>query len=353
MAADPDPGAPISKNEIDPDLVKLARSRLKIGAVTSAGIVALVAVFAIKLSPDRRFAGNDSKPTKVSAAQIVAGNVDIDSYVSVAAEPVIAGAMRASQTENESGLRVAPVRGTSDRLWIVLPGDGWQAPSGFVYVGRLRKLADLPFASSLVDAKPRPLFAPPAAVRAGFTTGTLDGTSVADGDRVAIEVVDPGAASIIAAITERLPTAEAWTAALTQAGLAPTKPATLIGSDRLRFDIAQPVAGVTKKLADAKLVATRVEAVTRKGTTTWGQLKTSPAGSMVVDGASIPDAQIDLVGVYAVRGAPSDAYAVITGERPEDYWYVLPITIVLLGIGLVFLWALVRAVRRDYLPARA
>src|SRR5215470_10454320 len=112
MAADPDPGAPIPKDAIDPDLVKLARSRPKIGAVTAAGIVALAAVFAIKLNPDRRFSGNDTKPTKVTAQDIVAGNVDVDRYVSVPAEPVIAGAMRATQAEAETGLRIAPVRGT-------------------------------------------------------------------------------------------------------------------------------------------------------------------------------------------------------------------------------------------------
>ena len=54
-----------------------------------------------------------------------------------------------------------------------------------------------------------------------------------------------------------------------------------------------------------------------------------------------------------MRGIPSDAYALITGEHPEDYWYVLPVTILLAAIGLLFAWALVRAVKRDLLPARA
>ena len=66
-----------------------------------------------------------------------------------------------------------------------------------------------------------------------------------------------------------------------------------------------------------------------------------------------PTPQLDLVGLYVERSIPSDAYALITGERPEDYWYVLPITIALGVIGLVFAWALVRAVKRDLLPARA
>ena len=64
----------------------------------------------------------------------------------------------------------------------------------------------------------------------------------------------------------------------------------------------------------------------------------------------IPDVQLDLVGLYVARAIPSDAYALITSERPPDYWHVLPVTIGLALIGLVFAWALVRAVRRDLLP---
>ena len=73
----------------------------------------------------------------------------------------------------------------------------------------------------------------------------------------------------------------------------------------------------------------------------------------MVKGTTIPDAQADLIGLYVERSIPSGAYALITGERPEDYWYVLPISVALLGVGLVFAWALVRAVKRDLLTARA
>jgi len=352
----PDPGAPFPKDEIDPDLVKLARTRPKIGAVTCAGIVVLAVLFVLKLNPDRRFGGQGDKPDKLTAQAIVAGQVAIDSYVTVTGEPEIAGTLRAAQSPNETGLRVVPLRGTSDHLWVVMSGDGWVSPSHFEYAGRLRKLSDLPFASALEAGAehPRPVFAPPSEIRAAFASNTLAGLAIADADRVAIEVVDPTSAAVVAGLVEKAPTAAAWTQLLADAGLPVTKPGTPVGSDRIRFDIAQPIAEVTAKLAAAHLLATRVEAVTRSGTTTWGKLKSSPPGALAVDGATIPDGQIDLVGVYAVRGVPSDAYAIITDERPADYWYVLPITIVLAAIGLVFLYGLVLAIRRDFLdPARA
>jgi len=97
----------------------------------------------------------------------------------------------------------------------------------------------------------------------------------------------------------------------------------------------------------------RLEAMTHHYETTWAKLRGSSPAGFVVDGTTIPDAQIDLVGLYVSREIPSDAYALITDEHPEDYWYVLPITLALAAIGLVFAWALVRAVKRDLLPTRA
>jgi len=60
-----------------------------------------------------------------------------------------------------------------------------------------------------------------------------------------------------------------------------------------------------------------------------------------------------VIGLYVAKGIPDGAYAVLTGERPDQYWYVLPITVSLVVIGLLFAWAFARAVRRDFLPTKA
>jgi len=103
------------------------------------------------------------------------------------------------------------------------------------------------------------------------------------------------------------------------------------------------LADVRAKLDKAKVFA-RVDLVAHHQETTWGALKTSPPPGFE---------HADLVGLYVVRTIPDDAYALITNEKPADYWYVLWISIGLAAIGLLFAWALVRAVRRDLLPARA
>jgi hypothetical protein len=355
----PEPGAPIPKDAIDPELIKLGRTKIRFGVITCAALVIACGYFALRLSPDRHFASAGDKPEAASAADIVAGKVALDRYLTLDAEPLFSHTIRAMSAKGRGGLRVAPIRGTGERLWLVTSGDGTQ-PGVPHYQGRLRKLADLPFADAVhafATENPRPVFATPAAVRAGMASGkvaTISGETVdvAPADVVAFDVVDPGAAGIFAAYTDKLADPAAWTAALGSAGITATPGAT--DDAGVHFTVTAPdaVAATTAKLAAANLFAATADVVTRHHETTWGALRASPAAAFAVDGATIPDAQIDLVGLYVARGIPSDAYALIDGENPDDYWYVLPVSIGLGVVGLLFAWALVRAVRRDLLSPR-
>ena len=358
----PDPGAPIAHDQIDPDLVKLARPRPKVGVITAAGLVFLCIVFLLRLGPDRRFGGASMEPSAVAVADVTAGKVDTDKLITFTAEPLVSRAIRATKSSGSVGLRAVPVRGTGDRLWIILSGDGWEPPTTAGYVGRLRKLDDLaiaPVARDYATAHPRPVFATPAAVRAGFaanTVTTVDGDQITLTDRDAIELdtIDPNAATIAASFNERLPDTAAWIKALGAAGIPPTHTGTPDDAlGQIRFTVAASVDTTTTKLEHASLWATRVEPVTRHYKSTWGALRTSPPAGLDVGGSVLPDAQLELIGLYVARGIPGDAYVLVTGEIPDDYWYVMPITIALAAILLVFAWALVRAIRRDFLPARA
>ncbi|MEJ7600721.1 MAG: hypothetical protein WKG01_22645, partial [Kofleriaceae bacterium] len=122
---------------------------------------------------------------------------------------------------------------------------------------------------------------------------------------------------------------------------------------QIRFSVPVSVAATNAALEAANLWATRVELVNRHHDTTWGALKKSGPAGFTVGNETIPDAQLPLVGLYVVREIPADARVVIVGELPEDYWYVTPITIALAIIGLLFGWALIRAIRRDLVPTRA
>ncbi len=369
------PGAPIPRDAIDPELIKLARTRSKIGVITAAAVVALCVFFVIRIGEDRRFAGEPEAPRAVALADVAAGKVADESFVSLDADPMMSHAIRPTRARGDLGFRVTPARGTGERVWLVLSGDGWDKPTLKAYTGRLRRIGDLPFAGVLdkhATLHPRPTFASAAAVRAGFAGGPVatvagDRITVADTDRVAFDVVDPARSTIVATLTGKrdpsegdpghgpLTDAKLWIAELARHGIAATASPAPRDVDSVlgvvRLDVAMPVADVTAKLEDAKLWAARVERVTTHHETTWGALRASPAGGFVAGGQTIPEAHVDLVGLFVQRGVPRDAYALLVGERPQDYWYVLPITVALGIIGLLFAWALVRAIR-DLLPTR-
>jgi len=122
---EPELGAPVGKDEIDPDLVKLRRARPKIGVITAAGVVFLAALSLLKLNPDRRFGASDAEPARVTVSDVLADNVGLDRYVTIQAEPMVSHAIRVTLAKGNTGYRVAPVRASDDKLWLVVPGDGW------------------------------------------------------------------------------------------------------------------------------------------------------------------------------------------------------------------------------------
>jgi hypothetical protein len=355
-------GAPIPRDAIDPELIKLRRPPAKIGMVTAAGVILLCGVFWFRLGDDRRFAGSSATPRPAAIGDVLAGKVETEQLVALTAEPLMGHAVRLSTRKGASGLRVVPARGTGDRLWLVLGGDGADAVISEQpqYRGRLRALSSMPIARD-IDAyladHPRPVFAPPTAVRAALATGKLrtvtgDEVEVRDQDELSVDVVDLEASTIAATYNERLPDAAAWTAALGAAGLAVTPLPAQTTSEVARFSLAAPVTAATAALERAGLWAARAEPVLRSHRGTWGQLKASSPAALTVGTAQVPDVQVDLVGVFVARGLPTEAYALIASEAPADYWHVRPLSIALLVLGALFAWVLVRAVRRDLLPAK-
>lgn len=354
---DRDIGAPIPRDAIDPDLIKLQRTGTKIGIVSALGIVVLCGYFLVRLSPDRAFGGNSDKPTAVALADVLAGTIATDEFIELEASPLVAHAIRSVKAKGDLGLRLVPARGTGDRLWLALSGDGWTKPvMNKRYEGRLRKLDDLPFADAVrayASENPRPVFASAAAARAGFANDkvrlvTGDDIALSDEVRVAFDVVEPDECLVIASFTERVPSAKAWLDAFAREQLPVTQLESQPGDEavgRVRFAAKLSIAEATNKLETASLWAARVEPVASHRATTWGELKRAAAPR------AIP-ADVDLVGIYTARAIPEHAYVLLANESPEDYWYVMPITCVLAVLGALFAWALLRAIRRDLLPSR-
>src|SRR5205085_7307680 len=85
MATAREEGAPIGKDEIDPDLVNLRGPAAKVGMVTAAAIVLLCAVMMYRMRHDLAFSRAGASAKTVSVADIVAGKIDDESFVTVEA----------------------------------------------------------------------------------------------------------------------------------------------------------------------------------------------------------------------------------------------------------------------------
>jgi hypothetical protein len=226
----------------------------------------------VRLRHDVGYARESDTPKAVTAADIVAGKVDDNRYVTVEAPPDRAGAVRLRTTKGSDGHRVVAVRGTSDRLWLALPGDAWghEAQHDDRVSGRLRRLADVRYAGPLaraLAAYPSPRFITGAELRRARTENAsqvtlIDGATLAlgaDAD-VDLSVVDPNAAIVVAALSEGHPTTAAWAEALAAAGvIAPGQAPIASTADLARWEVRRPdaVAAVQALLDQAQLAGAR------------------------------------------------------------------------------------------------
>lgn len=361
-----EPGAPVPKDAIDPDLVSL-RPRTQVGLLTAFSVVAFCIYLAIRLWPDFGFAG-EGEARDVSVEAIVAGQVEPESYVAVRAELERAGAVRVHKAPGFPGLRIAPVAGTGDALWLALDGRASVRPREEpIYRGRLRRLSDLPFEEpfrSYLRAAAPPRFVTTDELRRARDAGELaavtgDRFTATPDDEIELVVPDPDAVTLVVSYNERLPDLKAWQPALAATGLVDPGAAPAREDDgQAWFDVRRPGAhaNAARALEDAGLWGARVEPITRSYRAPWREVTLDERG-VTLAGTTVPWTSIDVVAVHADRRLPADPWILLTDESPDAYWYVRPLYVLIALFGALFLWALVRTARRELLapkvPTRA
>lgn len=353
-------GAPIGKDEIDPELVSLRRAAPRVGVVTAAAVVLLCLVLMVRMRHDLAFARAGDEPRAVTIDDVVAGKVADDSHVTIAAPLDRDAAVRTRVTESNAGTRVVPVVGSGDKLWVALPGDPWSPyQHDEKLTGRLRALADVRFAGAVaghVAKHPAPRFVTGADLR---RTRLGDAPALAlvgggtitprDTDDVEISVADPGAALVIAAFNPRLPDVKAWGDALAAAGVITAgTPPTARNDDTVRWEVRLPdaVDAVTRSLENAQLWGARVEPSGTRYRVPWKDLRADATGVTLPTGI-LPWSAIDVVAVWAPRPVPAGARVLLVGESPGGYWYLTWVYAVLAIFAALFTWAFVRGVKRE------
>jgi hypothetical protein len=354
-----DPGAPVGRDEIDPELVNLRKGGPKFGVVTCAGVAILCLYLIYRLMPDLGYAREPDAPAKLAMTAELADNT----FVELPLRIERARAIRLRQQAGGLGMRAVPVAGSGDAVWVLMTGDGWApAAPNAAYAGRVRELDDLPLAEALRDqvrAHPWPAFATLASARGAFAGGALttvtgETVAVAPGDRVELDVAVPSTAVVVITYSKRLPGLAAWVEAVKAAGVPLAGEPRDVTDDTARLDVAIGADEANQKLIAAGLYA-RVEPVNTTLATTWGELAKlgAGAGPIAIAGTSIDPARVDLIRVFVDHRIPASARVIVVGELPADYWYVLPLVIGLGVLALLALWALVRAVKRDLLTPPA
>ncbi len=379
------PGRPIGPDEIDPELIALPRTRARIGVVLSLSIVIFCGYIMASLYDDLRFSRTGPEPATVESMAEAIDSGNTERYVEVRAVPDRTFVVRVAKRKADPGSRLAPVQGSNGKLWLLLGGNVWTAGIKYteVYRGRLRRVTDLPFADELaghVQARgPEPRFVAPDRVAraiaesastvidpAGDTIALLPDTVVHVYEQIANE------ARIRVFQSEERGTAEAWAAALAQAGVLeagavplpreapvaePDKPK---GKRAVSWTFAASVPGgaeaVRSKLRESKLFGVLVEPIGKTYQTTWQELSSqgaSQSGALRLAGNPVPWSDISWLSFDVSREMPEEAVVLLSQEEPDIYWYVLPLFIAMGLFGLLFLWAFVRTVRAALAPDEA
>lgn len=345
------PGRPIGPDEIDPELIKLARSRPRVGAVTAVAIVAFCGYLMFTMRGDLAYSRAGGSPTETTVEAIANGDVGAESYVTMKAMPDRTLAVRVGTGEGDLGSRLSPVWGSHGKVWVLVPGTTYSAlATSGVYEGRLKSLDSLPFGSAVrshVSGRaPAPRYVTAAAVRRALESGSDevvqpegDSVRVSADTRVDIEETRLDRTIVRVFATARHATAAKWTEALAEAGIvAPgTEPTSGDEEDTWTYRVEMGIDAVRAELEEAKLTAARAKPVVDRRQAVWGDLaKTGMSGD-----------NVQWVALHVSRDVPDDAMVLLTNEQPGSYWYLLPLYGILALFAGLFIWALVRALKPD------
>jgi hypothetical protein len=362
------PAAPTatSVDEIDPELISLKRKRAGIGPVLAACVIILCVYLLISLRADFGFAlsGKSAASFGDARAAYAAGKtVPDNTYVTVGARLDLShpGWLRGKQA---IGYRVAPVLGSSGRLWVQITDDSRAEATVYdlAYTGRTRRIADLAFRDELADyvghlpLAPRWLAPDTLATAAGKTELTD-----VHGDRLVVTPDTPvelnervaGVALVTVYQNDVVKDEAGARAALTAAGLTPAAALARSTDKSWTFEVPAPdgLPGVRAALSKASLYAAMAsDSVSDEIVSHVGSWKDFVAdGTMVklADGKSFPLSSVANVVAHVKPTLPADAEIVLVGDDPARFWYMLPLYGVLALVLGLMAWALVRALRSD------
>jgi hypothetical protein len=334
-------------DDIDPELVRLRR-RPKVGPILALSILGLSGYVFHFLRADFGYAGRSEQATQIEPAALAAHD---NEYVSLPAALDVRAPARLWGREGR-GHRLAPAIGTDRGLWIHEDKDAYGStpPDDGRFVGRLRRLADVPFGPALAQyvagLPPQPHTVFPEALAAGVPAADVAGAPLALTPETRVAVDEKSDIAVITLVqTDSVFDEATARKALESAGLTPPEAPVETTLSSWTYELPGDAAAFRAKLRAARIFGASCDPklLRREG---LRRDLTVAGGAVTLAGQSVPMARLSRVTFLLPEAVPADAWVLLAGETPAAFWYVRPLGVALLVLDALMLWALVASFRR-------
>jgi len=332
---------PEDEDDIDPELVRL-RKRTRVGPVLALSVLGLSGYIFYFLRADFGYAGRGETAAEIAPAALAGHDND---YISLPATLDFRAPARLWGREGK-GHRLAPAVGTERGLWIHENKDavGTTPRDDGRFVGRLRRLADVPFGPALAEyvagLPPQPHTVFPEALAAGVPADDVSGAPMALTPETRVAVDEKSDVAVITLVQTDTVFDEATARrALESAGLSPPETPVETTLSSWTYEFPGDAAALRAKLRAARIFGASCEPKLLRREGLRRDLTVS-ADAVLLGGQSVPLARLQRVTFFLPQTIPPDAWVLLAGETPAAFWYVRPLGIALLVLDLLMLWAL-------------
>jgi hypothetical protein len=340
----------------DDDLASLAPAPRGKNPLVAAAVIALAVVIGWHLRDDARYAFAPRTPADLGDARSLAtrgGALEDNRYVTVSGQAERRYALYLEPKGVRARQTVFRILGVSQGLFVVAADSGDRVDLTERWTGRLRHFDAMSYAPSLrkyygTETEVTRYVALDA-LKAALTGGSgelrdrMGATlTVRPNDNVVVDVTYPGELKVYLS-KDKLPSLADARHELDRLGLSPSPGEET--KDEFVFIVPMPDARkdeIISKLSDKEMAFQPHE---ERFTVTRAELKLDGDTLQIGARTKAPWAQVKAVGVPAPVEIGPDAFVLLEGEAPAQYWWAPLLLALLVAFAAFNVWYLVRAIR--------
>ena len=340
----------------DDDLASLAPAPRGKNPLVAAAVVALAFVIGWHLRDDARYAFSSRTPADLGDARSLSARgaaLEDNRYVTISGQAERRYALYVEPKGVRARQTIFRILGVSQGLFVVGADSADRVDLTERWTGRLRQFDAMSYAPSL-----RKYYATETevtrylaldALKAALSGGSGElrdrmgaTVTVRPSDNVVVDVTYPGELKVYLS-KDKLPSLADARHELDRMGLSPS--AGEETKDEFTFLVPMPDAReneIISKLSDKEMAFQPHE---ERFTVTRGELRLDGEALQIGARARVSWAQVKAVGVPAPVEIGPDAFVLIEGEAPAQYWWAPLLLALLVAFAAFNVWYLVRAIR--------